>query len=120
MHSRHAGWACSRRNRFTGFTKREFEHRDRTAHLEVGNSLCLESFARNFNLVSSQPDIAQTENAFDVRTSSIMLSARRILQIKQHTRNSAALRIANHSLYRSRARRSAFWNTSAGLSLTRE
>jgi hypothetical protein len=49
-----------------------------------------------------------------------MLPAGRTLQIKQDTSNRAALRIANHSLNRSRAGRRTFWDTAAGLSLTRE
>jgi hypothetical protein len=44
--------------------------------------LRLEVFPREFDLIGSQPDITQTENAFDIRSDGVVLAATGIPQLK--------------------------------------
>jgi len=99
--------------------EREFNKDDGSAYLEVGNGLRLESVPRKFDLVHAQADIAQTEDAFDVRSSRLMLAAGCTPQIKQDTGNRTALQIANHSLQRRRGGGRTFWNAAIRFGLTR-
>ena len=95
--------------------------------LEAGNRLGFESFARELHFIDAEANIAQAEDAFDVRRDGVMMAAGRAvarsivrtLQVKLDARNSAPLRIANHSLNRSRGGGRTFWDAAIRLRPTR-
>ena len=73
----------------------EFEHGDRSAHLQTGNAPRLESFPDKFDLINTQANISQTEDPFDVGCSGVMLAAGLVVQIKLHAGNRTPILVAN-------------------------
>jgi hypothetical protein len=70
----------------------------RLVHLKAGNDLSQESFPDKFDLINSQADVSQAEDAFRVRRSGVVLTSDCAVQIKPYARNPTPALIANQPL----------------------